>query len=43
MFYIGASDAPVFAEAVKEMTKIALELGPNPLGKRDFKYLEKRI
>ena len=31
MFHIGASDAPLFAEAVETMTNRAKELGPNPL------------
>ncbi len=31
MFHIGASDAPQWAEAVKMMTRRALEMGPNPL------------
>ena len=31
MFHIGASDAPLFAEAVEMMTNRAKELGPNPL------------
>jgi hypothetical protein len=29
MFHIGASDAPLFAEAVEIMTNRAQELGPN--------------
>ncbi len=29
MFHIGASDAPLFAEAVEIMTERAQELGPN--------------
>jgi len=33
MFNMGASDAPAFVEAVKEMDKRARELGPNPLRK----------
>jgi len=33
MFHIGASDAPKWAEAVEMMTRRALELGPNPLGR----------
>jgi len=38
MYYIGASDAQLFAEAVKEMTARAIELGPNPLrGKAEMK------
>ncbi|KMY66614.1 heterodisulfide reductase subunit MvhD [Desulfocarbo indianensis] len=32
MFHIGASDAPKWAAAVEQMTRRALELGPNPLG-----------
>ena len=31
MYNIGASDAPLFAKAVNEMTARARELGPNPL------------
>ena len=31
MFHIGASDAPVWAKAVTEMTERARALGPNPL------------
>jgi len=31
MFNIGASDAPLFARAVNEMTERARRLGPNPL------------
>lgn len=31
MFHIGASDAPLFAEAVEMMTNRAKELGPNPM------------
>ena len=34
MFHIGASDAPKWAEAVQMMTRRALELGPNPLGRK---------
>lgn len=34
MFHIGASDAPKWAEAVEQMNRRALELGPNPLGRR---------
>ncbi len=34
MFHIGASDAPKWAEAVTTMTRRALELGPNPLGRK---------
>ncbi|MCB2188451.1 MAG: hydrogenase iron-sulfur subunit [Deltaproteobacteria bacterium] len=33
MFHIGASDAPKWAAAVREMTRVALALGPNPLGR----------
>ncbi len=33
MFNIGASDAPLFAQAANEMTDKARELGPNPLKK----------
>lgn len=31
MFHIGASDAPLFAEAVEIMTERVKELGPSPL------------
>jgi F420-non-reducing hydrogenase iron-sulfur subunit len=31
MFHIGASDAPNWAKAVREMTQRAQELGPNPV------------
>ena len=34
MYYIGASDAPLFAQAVVEMTEVAKKLGPNPLRKQ---------
>lgn len=34
MFHIGASDAPKWAEAVRTMNRRALELGPNPLGRK---------
>ena len=34
MFNIGASDAPLFAEACNEMTERARRLGPNPLKKK---------
>jgi coenzyme F420-reducing hydrogenase delta subunit len=33
MFHIGASDAPNWAKAVREMTQRAQELGPNPIRK----------
>jgi coenzyme F420-reducing hydrogenase delta subunit len=33
MFHIGASDAPNWAKAVREMTDRAQELGPNPIRK----------
>ncbi len=33
MFNIGASDAPLFAQAADEMTGVAKELGPNPVNK----------
>ncbi len=33
MYNIGASDAPLFAAAVNEMTGRARRLGPNPLKK----------
>ena len=31
MYHIGASDAPNWAKAVREMTERARELGPNPI------------
>ena len=34
MFHIGASEAPLFAEAVETMTNRAKELGPNPLRRK---------
>ncbi len=34
MYNMGASDAPLFAAAVNEMTERARTLGPNPLKKR---------
>lgn len=34
MFHIGASEAPLFAEAVEMMTNRSKELGPNPLMRR---------
>jgi len=33
MFNIGASDAPLFAQAADEMTEVARKLGPNPVKK----------
>ena len=33
MYNIGASDAPLFAQAANEMTEVARNLGPNPLKK----------
>ena len=33
MYNIGASDAPLFAQAANEMTEKARQLGPNPLKK----------
>lgn len=33
MFNLGASDAPHFAAACKEMTERARKMGPNPLKK----------
>ncbi len=33
MFNIGASDAPLFAQAADEMTEVAKKLGPNPVKK----------
>jgi len=34
MYNIGASDAPLFAQAANEMTERARKYGPNPLKKR---------
>jgi len=34
MYHIGASDAPIWAEKVKEMTERVRAMGPNPLGVR---------
>ena len=39
MFHIGASDAPVWAKAVTEMTERARALGPNRL-KKDIKTMQ---
>jgi len=33
MYNIGASDAPLFAQAADEMTEVARKLGPNPAKK----------
>jgi F420-non-reducing hydrogenase iron-sulfur subunit len=33
MFFLGASDAGLFAKACDEMTARAIKLGPNPLKK----------
>lgn len=38
MFHIGASDAPKWAQAVERMNRLALELGPNPLGRHAIGY-----
>jgi len=35
MYNIGASDAPLFAQAANEMTEIARNLGPTPLKKKE--------
>jgi coenzyme F420-reducing hydrogenase delta subunit len=32
MYHIGASDAPVWADKVREMTERVRKAGPNPLG-----------
>ena len=32
MYHIGASDAPVWAEKVREITERVRALGPNPMG-----------
>jgi F420-non-reducing hydrogenase iron-sulfur subunit len=37
MFHISASNAPLFAKAVDEMTDRARKLGPNPLNKETVK------
>jgi F420-non-reducing hydrogenase iron-sulfur subunit len=42
MFNMGASDATKFTAAVKEMTKRAKELGPNPLRKGEVVQKEAR-
>ena len=34
MYNIGASDAPLFAQAANEMTERARQYGPNPVKKR---------
>ena len=34
MYNIGASDAPLFAQAANEMTERARKYGPNPMKKR---------
>jgi len=36
MFNIGASDAPLFAQAADQMTEVARKLGPNPLKKKEM-------
>ena len=36
MYNIGASDAPLFAEAANEMTEVARKLGPNPIHKKEM-------
>ncbi len=36
MYNIGASDAPLFAQAANEMTEIARKLGPNPVNKKEM-------
>lgn len=33
MYNIGASDAPLFAQAADQMTEVARKLGPNPVSK----------
>jgi F420-non-reducing hydrogenase iron-sulfur subunit len=42
MFHIGASDAPMFAEAVENMTGRAKELGPNPFKMLSPKGMDKK-
>jgi coenzyme F420-reducing hydrogenase delta subunit len=42
MFHIGASDAPMFAEAVETMTDRAKELGPSPFKLLSPKGMDKR-
>jgi F420-non-reducing hydrogenase iron-sulfur subunit len=37
MFHVGASDAPGWAKAVREMTERARALGPNPLRKESYR------
>ena len=34
MYHIGASDAPLWAEKVTELTEQVRKLGPNPLGRK---------
>ncbi len=34
MYNIGASEGPMFAQAVKEMTEKARELGPSPITRK---------
>ncbi|HSO72799.1 MAG TPA: hydrogenase iron-sulfur subunit [Thermodesulfobacteriota bacterium] len=36
MYHIGASDAPIWAKAVTEMTERARKLGPNPLNYKNM-------
>ena len=43
MFHIGASDAPLFAEAVEIMTKRAKEAGPNPFRLLSLKEVKKSL
>jgi coenzyme F420-reducing hydrogenase delta subunit len=34
MYNIGASEGPMFAEAVKDMTEKVKKLGPSPISKK---------
>ena len=43
MFHIGASDAPLFAEAVEIMTERAKEAGPNPFRLLSLKGVKKTL
>jgi len=43
MFHIGASEAPLFAEAVEVMTTRAKEAGPNPFQLLSLKGIKKSL
>ena len=43
MYHIGASDAPVWAEKVKEMTERVRALGPNPMGARSREAVRSEV